>query len=199
MTSKSKCVRVPREKGEETRQRLMELDALDHSLRIKSAEGYLYIPIVEGAEIPSEFAEEFADGLEILEDEFEHADTLDAPADILGYEPSFEVVGDMALIEYDDAGTRREVADALVEADNNVVGVLNVESKVKGEERTREMRHIAGEEKTEVLHREYGSEFLLDLTDVYFSPRLANERQRVVSQVEEGETVFDMFAGVGPF
>ena len=34
---------------------------------------------------------------------------------------------------------------------------------------------------------------------MYFSPRLATERHRVVQQVTAGERVFDMFAGVGPF
>jgi tRNA (guanine37-N1)-methyltransferase len=34
---------------------------------------------------------------------------------------------------------------------------------------------------------------------VYFSPRLATERHRVVEQVDPGEHTFDMFAGVGPF
>ncbi len=52
---------------------------------------------------------------------------------------------------------------------------------------------------TEVVHREYGCEFLLDLAAVYFSPRLATERHRVTEQVDAGERAFDMFAGVGPF
>jgi tRNA (guanine37-N1)-methyltransferase len=34
---------------------------------------------------------------------------------------------------------------------------------------------------------------------VYFSPRLATERHRVVEQVAADERFFDMFAGVGPF
>ena len=34
---------------------------------------------------------------------------------------------------------------------------------------------------------------------MYFSPRLATERHRVVAQVEPDERFFDMFAGVGPF
>jgi tRNA (guanine37-N1)-methyltransferase len=34
---------------------------------------------------------------------------------------------------------------------------------------------------------------------VYFTPRLATERRRVVSQVDPADTVFDMFAGVGPY
>jgi tRNA (guanine37-N1)-methyltransferase len=39
----------------------------------------------------------------------------------------------------------------------------------------------------------------VDLSKVYFSPRLSHEHDRVASQVREGETVVDMFAGVGPF
>ncbi|MFB6233236.1 MAG: class I SAM-dependent methyltransferase family protein, partial [Haloarculaceae archaeon] len=52
---------------------------------------------------------------------------------------------------------------------------------------------------TETVHREYGHEFLLDLDAVYFSPRLATERHRVVEQIDADEQVIDMFAGVGPF
>jgi tRNA (guanine37-N1)-methyltransferase len=39
----------------------------------------------------------------------------------------------------------------------------------------------------------------VDLARAYFSPRLSFEHHRVASQVREGETVLDMFAGVGPF
>ncbi|ERG96649.1 MAG: putative methyltransferase [Haloquadratum walsbyi J07HQW2] len=34
---------------------------------------------------------------------------------------------------------------------------------------------------------------------MYFSPRLATERHRVVTQSDSNERVIDMFAGVGPF
>jgi tRNA (guanine37-N1)-methyltransferase len=54
-------------------------------------------------------------------------------------------------------------------------------------------------ESTETVHREYGYEFALDIAEVYFSPRLATERHRVISQVDGDERVLDMFAGVGPF
>ena len=34
---------------------------------------------------------------------------------------------------------------------------------------------------------------------VYFSPRLATEREKITNQVNNGETIIDMFTGVGPF
>ncbi|MBC7131236.1 50S ribosomal protein L11 methyltransferase, partial [Candidatus Bathyarchaeota archaeon] len=41
--------------------------------------------------------------------------------------------------------------------------------------------------------------YYVDLAKAYFSPRLAYEHNRVAQLVKEGETVIDMFAGVGPF
>ena len=65
--------------------------------------------------------------------------------------------------------------------------------------RTRTLEHLAGEDISETTHVEYGSKFLLDVRKVYFSPRLATERERIVSQVEDGEVIIDLFAGVGPY
>ena len=40
---------------------------------------------------------------------------------------------------------------------------------------------------------------ITDPAKVYFNPRLATERMHVASEVKDGETVIDMFAGVAPF
>ena len=40
---------------------------------------------------------------------------------------------------------------------------------------------------------------MTDPARVYYNPRLATERERIASLVKDGETVIDMFAGVGPF
>jgi tRNA (guanine37-N1)-methyltransferase len=181
----SLCVRVPREEGEETRQRLADEGVLDHELRIQNEDGYLYIPVAAAP-----------DDLPTERREFDERDDETDAADVLGYEPRFEAVGDVALLEPEED---KEAGEALVEAKNGIRTALRVESAVEGRERTRDMSHVAGEEKTTTVHREYGREFVVDLTDVYFTPRLAEERERVGSEVGAEETVFDMFAGVGPF
>lgn len=38
-----------------------------------------------------------------------------------------------------------------------------------------------------------------DFSHVYWNPRLSTEHQRVVQLIKRGDTVFDVFAGVGPF
>jgi len=183
----SVCVRVPREEGEEARQRLAEADLLNQDLRIEGEDGFLYIPVHE---TPDEL------DLPVETRDFKERESETDAADLLGYEPRFEIVGDVALLEPEE---NAEAGEALVEADNGIVTALRVESHVEGEERTRRMSHVAGERKTRTVHREYGREFVVDLTDVYFTPRLAEERERVASQVGADESVFDMFAGVGPF
>jgi tRNA (guanine37-N1)-methyltransferase len=39
----------------------------------------------------------------------------------------------------------------------------------------------------------------VDVSKAYFSPRLSYEHERVASLVKDGETVIDLFTGVGPF
>lgn len=47
--------------------------------------------------------------------------------------------------------------------------------------------------------KENGVSFEFDFSRVYWNPRLSTEHQRVVQLVKRGDTVFDVFAGVGPF
>jgi len=76
---------------------------------------------------------------------------------------------------------------------------LNQISDVGGEYRTRNVAHIAGEEKYETVYKEGGVSIRVDVRSVYFSPRLSTERLRIRSQVLDGERVLNMFAGVGTF
>ena len=65
--------------------------------------------------------------------------------------------------------------------------------------RTRVLDVIWGEAKLETTHREYGCIFKVDLKHVFFSPRLSYERQRVAQKVVPGDTIINMFSGVGCF
>lgn len=47
--------------------------------------------------------------------------------------------------------------------------------------------------------KENGVTYEFDFSRVYWNSRLSTEHQRVVQLVKRGDTVFDVFAGVGPF
>ncbi|QSG11375.1 Wybutosine (yW) biosynthesis enzyme, Trm5 methyltransferase [Halapricum desulfuricans] len=184
------CVRVAREDGEATRQLLDDAALLDHDHEIVHEDGELFLPVTDPAAVPAD--------LSVVPRDVPVREGQTLPADILGFEPTYERLGDIVIVDEDDDERAREVAAAIMESSIPAETVLNRASKVKGEQRVREWDVLAGDG-TETVHREYGSEFLVDVAEMYFSPRLATERHRVVQQVESGERVFDMFAGVGPF
>jgi tRNA (guanine37-N1)-methyltransferase len=182
------CVCVPREEGETTRQRLAADGLVSEAYEIELAEGHLYIPVTD----PSAVGD-----LPVVERDPDPREGQTMPADLVE-DPSYERVGDVVVVDEDDPDRAERVAEAVVESDLPVDAVLNRASKVKGQERVRDWEVLAGEG-TEAVHREYGCEYLVDLAEAFFSPRLATERHRVAEQVEAGEHAFDMFAGVGPF
>jgi tRNA (guanine37-N1)-methyltransferase len=186
------CVAVERERGEAVRERLADADILDGDHEIAVDGDTIYIPVVDPEAVPADLA------AAIVERDAAERDRPQTPAAILGYEPSLERLGDIVIVDEDDDERAHEIADAVMASDVPCETVLNRASPIEGELRVRRWDVLAGNG-TETVHREYGHEFLLDVAEVYFSPRLATERHRVIERVDPDETVVDMFAGVGPY
>ena len=112
---------------------------------------------------------------------------------------AFDIIGDIAVIKLPESllAKRRMIGEALMQVHQHIRTVLRQVGAVRGEFRTRELEVIAGEPRTETVHREAGCLFKVDLARAYFSPRLAHERSRVASLVRPGEVVTNLFAGVG--
>ncbi len=112
---------------------------------------------------------------------------------------SFDIVGDIAILKLPDSllDKKEEIGKGLMEVHGHLSTVLLQTSPVSGEYRTRDLEIIAGESKTETVHREHGCSFKVDLSKAYFSPRLAHERFRIAKKVKTDEVVTNMFAGVG--
>jgi tRNA (guanine37-N1)-methyltransferase len=70
-------------------------------------------------------------------------------------------------------------------------------SSVSSDYRLRSLKFLLGTETTETRYKEYGCIYKTDLRKAYFSPRLSYERLRIAGLVQKGETVLNMFAGVG--
>ncbi len=184
------CVKVPFTDGEATRQALADRGLLDRDYEIDRGETYLYLPVAD----PSALTDRY----EVVLRDVDRREGQTMPSDLLPFEASYERLGDIVILHEEDAALADRIADAVMASDLKAKTVINRASPIQGTQRVRDWDLLRGDE-TETVHREYGCEFLLDVTEVYFSPRLATERHRVVQQVDEGEQVVDMFAGVGPF
>jgi tRNA (guanine37-N1)-methyltransferase len=190
----SSGLKVRRSHGERFRQKLVELGLFDKERKIRSDEGCIYLPVLD---LTPEAAEDLAKigDFEPVEIEFEEAERKETVKEILGRRGHYEVVGEIAIQDSPD----REAASAILKVKKNVKTVISPKTPVEGEYRTRKFTIVAGEEKTDTIHKEHGLRYRIDLEKAYFTPRLGTERLRVANLVAPGDVVFDMFAGVGPF
>ncbi len=169
------CRRVAKTEAEQVRRELIAAGILDTTLRPASDGDDILFPVTE-----------HRDG-----DVMWPCRELPVRAPL----PRHELVGGIAILQDED----EEEARRLLASRPSLHTVLGGESPVQGTYRTRTYCVLAGEETTRTIVTEYGLRFAVDLEEAYFSPRLANERHRILALMHAGERVLDMFAGVGPF
>lgn len=193
------CVKTEKRRGEEIRQVLMELKLLRTDAKIASDANFIYLPLIRALTDTEQVEIVVAEHLR----DFTLLERRKSLEDILGFKPSYEVVGEIAVLTDEVPGKKEAlVAHALMNRYKNIKVVAKRISPVEGVFRTRKLEIIAGECRTETMHKENGCRYKLDLGKVYFNPRLAGERNRVAAQVARSvkqEEIIDMFAGVGAF
>ncbi|XP_028251524.1 tRNA (guanine(37)-N(1))-methyltransferase [Parambassis ranga] len=94
---------------------------------------------------------------------------------------------------------RNLIGQVIMDKNPGVTCVVNKTSIIDSTFRNFKMEVLAGEENMVAKVKENGVSFEFDFSRVYWNPRLSTEHQRVVQLVKRGDTVFDVFAGVGPF
>jgi tRNA (guanine37-N1)-methyltransferase len=114
---------------------------------------------------------------------------------------SFDIIGDIAIIKTSNANSdeAKLIANKILAIHKNVKSVFTQTSGIKIGYRTRELKYLAGENRTVTEYKESGCIFEVDIGKCYFSPRLSYERKRISKLVNSGETVVNMFSGVGCF
>lgn len=205
-------LKIPKQQGEKALNLANRLKLLDKELEIEKDNDFLYIPLAsqpsskdletlknEGVRIEVSarlFRERKKNPtlLDLLEPQL--------PPYLMSSLPhAIDFVGEIAIIEIPTElePYKKIIGEALLKAHNNIRTVLAKAGVVRGAYRLRQFKVIAGEPSTETLHKESGCLFRVDVAKAYFSPRLSNEHKRIGSLVRDGETVVDLFAGVGPF
>lgn len=114
---------------------------------------------------------------------------------------AFDQVGDIIVIRIPDSlvPKKKVIGEILLQKVKTAKSVFYQASAVSGDYRTRDLELLAGEDKTETEYKEYGCRFMVDVQKAFFSPRLSTERDRIANLIQDGETVINMFGGVGMF
>lgn len=203
-------LKVPKNNADRIRRVLLNQSLINLDMKIKRVDEYVYIPLT--VQPDTELMDELANlEVEITDTEFEiHTKGPKSLKDYLknrieddrieDIKKSFDIIGDVVILEIpeDFEDYKHVIGEAALKFTKRKA-VYRKTSEIKGVIRTRELEHLAGEDNSETIHREFGSRFMLDVKKVYFSPRLATERRRISDQVQNNEIIIDMFAGIGPF
>jgi len=195
---RSLCVAVPAREAEGIRRALHKQGLLRTGISIVREGGTVFLPTASRVDTPYPVSErEFRESFAPIRS---YRDVANVPAEVKPDLPtSFDIVGDIAIIRISEDLREHEtaIAEAILRT-NARVRVVAADGGVKGPLRIRDLRILAGPDRTETVHREYGLAYRVDVAKAYFSPRLASERNRVAQQVQPGEVVLDVFSGVGP-
>ncbi|TRO51260.1 class I SAM-dependent methyltransferase family protein [Candidatus Bathyarchaeota archaeon] len=206
------CLKVPKRLGEQSIRLVKEIELLNPNLQISQTENWLLIPLVAepstDALIKLKKLKPFELSLcDLPERQKRHTTHIEAleyklqPTQLKRVPRAIDFVGDIAIVEVPDelSGYKKEIGQAILKSHKQTVTVLAKSGIVEGVYRIRDLEVIAGENKTTTMYKEYDCQYHVDVAKAFFSPRLSTEHNRVASLVKEGETVIDLFAGVGPF
>lgn len=197
--------RIPSEEAGPAIRRLMDAGIVDRHAKISKADGFRLVPV-----LPERIPEVEALGYRVSEGEAHSLDRsspqerislrLSGIPELAGRLPDrWEFVGDIVILKLDSACTPylKEIGDAYAE----VLGARTVCADVhgvSGELRRPSMEVIHGTG-TESVRLENGIRYRFDVAKVMFASGNTDERMRMRRLDCTGETVVDMFAGIGYF
>jgi tRNA (guanine37-N1)-methyltransferase len=212
MTKESVCLKVPKTLGEAALETTNRLGLTDKNLQIQRDNEWLCIPLIRQLSETEKTILEHASDFQLAQKFFKEKKPREQtflevlagalPPHLVASAPhSLDVVGDIAIVEIplELKTHKRLVGEAILQTHRNLRVALAKASKVRGAFRLRELEFIAGEHRTHTVYKENDCTYHVDLARAYFSPRLSHEHQRVAGLVQPGETLVDLFAGVGPF
>ena len=111
---------------------------------------------------------------------------------------SYQIIGKILLLKLKPRLYRKRniIGKVVLEILPSVHSVF-LQKAIIDIERKPKIELLAGCKETQTLHKEHGCRFLLDVGKIMWSKGNKAEKMRLVKLVRPGETVVDMFAGVG--
>ncbi len=175
-------VKVAKEYGQETINKLRSLNLIDNNYKISSDDKYVYIPVTGKP-----------DGYETVEKDATASSRIEPEKVSFSY----DIIGSIAIIKGKSQEEAKYLAGFLTTRKN--IKTVYLDRGIEGEFRTRNLTLLYGDPVYGTTYNENGIRMHVDVSRAYFSPRLASERLRIAKEVKDNEKIIDMFAGIGPF
>lgn len=114
---------------------------------------------------------------------------------------SYNKVGHIIHLNLNDEVLEHKhfIASVILSKVKDAKTVIRKASSISAVFRNFEIEHLAGLKAYQTTQKENGLTFLIDYDKVYWNTKLQQERLLLVSQFKKGESLCDLFCGVGPF
>ena len=111
----------------------------------------------------------------------------------------YSIIGDIAIFHHIDENLKnyKELIGNEILEINPKIKVVVEQLDTKTPYRKPITIHMAGDLRTSTTHREFKTEFQLDVAEITLSPGNKSERGRLIQVVEDNEILCDMFACIG--
>lgn len=111
---------------------------------------------------------------------------------------SYQIVGKILLLKLKpELLKHRKLVGAAIMETLPYIKTVCLQNHISDIERKPKIEVIAGENSFKTLHRENGCLFEIDVSKSMFSKGNKAEKMRLASLIKPGETIIDMFAGIG--
>lgn len=184
-------LKVPKREAQKILVRMREERLMDSRYQIQRDGQFVFIPVIEES---GEFLSLPA-GSTTIEMEPVHSKSRTLPTTAGG---AFDLIGEIAITKIRNRERAARLAESLIENRPGIKAVY-LDRGIVGVHRLRDLELLSGENIFLTRYRENGIIFELDVSRVYFSPRLATERMLVARDARDGECIIDLFAGIGAF
>lgn len=206
-----KCIKIIKQNANEVRKILANTDQINRGYKLDTDDEFVYIPLIEDydeniiddikTQYPIDITQHtFNESKYKAQSFMDYLENKIDPKKAQDIRKSFDIIGDIVILEIPPEleDEKYNIADAVLKFTKRR-SIYYKKSNIEGIMRTRRLEYLAGVDDLETIHKEHGIRFKLNPTEVYFSPRLATERARIVNEVKPGELIIDFFAGIGSF
>ncbi len=197
------CIKVRKKNAEKAKRYLVRNGLFNRGYKVFSRKSFIYFPILH---VPNGKDAKVLKTLGSVEVEDFERSSIKSYRDLLTEEfrdieklpTGYDLLGNIAVIDA-EAGDAKKIARIVIRVNKGVETVVRKAGAVTGLYRTRRYLHVLGKKNFISRYKENNCLFVFDIRKVFFSTRLAYERQRISKLVKKDEQVIVMFAGVGPF
>lgn len=193
----SNAIAVNKQIAEKVRKILSKNSLLAKRLRTKRSGDLVLFPVID-VEQASRILKEKRLPHMTIKDRFKVATK---PSRLQGQIRSYKAVGDIVVFSSRSGiplESYIEAARKLLKENPRFKSAW-LKTETFGDLRIPKLIHLMGERRTKTIVKEYGVRLAVDMVRAYYNPRLAGEHYRIAEMVRNGETVLDMFTGVGGF